>query len=537
MSKPFRQTLLIALPASGLLVSGCGGSDSPETTVAEPPPQPPYEFTNLDSAQSPGLTDIVAPGVYAYRPVTVNQSGGLFPDNGVVLISDSGRVVVADESSAGFTRVEATNGSLVGTDFTYVTDAPENEASLGVPTVDVQQQDFRARPDALTPAPEVLSGTIENEAGQLVESYQVQEGRANAGVALADIADTYRYSRPDGGTTTFQVAADGELTGSDTSGCSWSGSLRLPNEASQIIEASLVAETCGSSVTATGPTRDGNYAALGFYDSAQQTLSLYMLSDDYATRFVAQSDSYVPPVTPDPFEFVSDNNEVEPSVQSRLTPGVFDADIEELGTGGSFDPAVSAVAYLSATGRIFIDHPDFFLFSRIQVNNTDNFGATAALATKPNTTYNAVDEVLRGIPDIEGNIEDSSGDLLYRYSMTPSPEAGATPVTLADIAGMYSQTSSEGLTTTINIDSSGGMSGSDSTGCVFSGNLFLPDASGNALSVIEVDYTASGCGATPNFNANSRDGDYNGVGYYQPDVQTLTFGYANSNIVGLFDSQ
>jgi hypothetical protein len=539
MRKPLSKTLLLALPASGLLLTGCGGSDSPETNVAEPPPAPPFEFTNADFNESESVPDIVTPGVYAYSPVTVGQNGGLFPNNGVVLISDTGRVVVAGEQSAAFARVEAVDGSLVAPDFTYVTDAPDDEAALGQPTVDILDQVFRARPDPLTPPPEVLSGTIEDEAEQLVESFQVQLGQTNAGVSFADIAGTYRFSRPDNGTTTFQIASDGEITGSDTSGCSWVGLLRLPNSGSQLLEASLDAQNCGSSVTATGPTRDGAYAALGFYDATQETVSLYMLSDDYATRFVAQSDSYVPPVVPAPFAFVSENNELEPSVQSRLTPGVFDAQIEELATGGegTFEPAVAADAFLSPTGRIFINHPDFFLFSRIQVNNTDNFGASAALATKPNTTYNAVDEIFRGIPDIEGNIEDNGGDLLYRYSMTPSLVESGTAATMADVAGSYSETGANGITTNILVYNSGNFTGSDSTGCVFSGELFFPDQTGNALNIIEVDYTASGCGATPNLNAGARDGEYNGVGYYQLDLGTLTFGYANTNITGLFESQ
>jgi hypothetical protein len=540
MKKQFRNSLLISLSATTILLSGCGENDSPEITVSDPPPEPPFQFTNADSEITVGLSDIVTPGVYAYQPVTANQGDGLFPSSGVALISNTGRIVFADENSSGFARVRATEGSLLATDFIYVTDAPDGESILGQPTVDIIDQDLRARPDPLTPAPEILSGTIENEAGELVESYQVTEGQANSSVTLVEIANTYRFSRPDNGTTTFQIDTDGSLTGSDSSGCSWSGTLGIPNPNSQLIEASLSASNCGSSTTATGPTRDGSYAALGHYDSVQEALSLYMLSDDYATRFVAQSDTYVsppPPVEPAPFAFVSENNEIEPSVQSRLTPGFFDVQVEQLGTGGSFDAPVSAEAYLSATGRIFVDHPEFHAFARISVNNTNNFAVPMAVAPKPNTSYDQVDETLRGIPDIQGNIEDSGGDLLYRYSMTPSPEAGGTAVNLIDVAGMYSQTSGNGITTNFVITDAGELSGSDTTGCSFDGDLFLPDPSGNALSIIEVDFTASGCGATPNLSSGDRDGDYNGVGYYQPDLETLTFGLVNQNVTGLFVSE
>lgn len=537
MRKPFHKSLLITLSVSGFLLSGCGGSDSPDMTVTEPPTPPPFQFTNSDFSGFASMTDIVEPGVYAYRPLTVNQDGGLFPKDGLVLISDTGRIVFADQESLGFARVQMMNGSLVATDFTYVTDSPAGEGVLGQPTVDIVEQTLRARPDPLTPAPEILSGTVEDEAGQLVESYQVQQGQANEDVSLAEIADTYRFNRPDNGATTFEITSDGAVIGSDTSGCSWSGILFLPSDSSQIMEGELTAENCGSSKTATGPTRDGRYVTLGFYDSTQEIISLYLLSDDYATRFVARSDSYVPPVIPEPFKFVSDNNEIEPSVTSKLTPGVFDVSMKKLDADGKFEAPVTAKAYLSSTGRMFVNHPEFNLFTRIKVNNTNNFSASAALAGEPGYSYDAVDKIFRGVPDIQGSVESREGELLYRYSMTPNPIAGGTVVTLPTIAGMYSETTPNGITTNFVIDDTGELTGSDTTGCFFDGRLLLPDPTDNAKSVVEVAFTAYGCGATPDIKADARNGKFNGVGYYQPDLDSLTFGYANSHTTGLFDSK
>lgn len=86
------------------------------------------------------------------------------------------------------------------------------------------------------------------------------------------------------------------------------------------------------------------------------------------------------------------------------------------------------------------------------------------------------------------------------FAMTMSPMWERT-ASLAAVAGVYTRTTSNGYAMTMTIDALGQMTGSDSTGCVFSGTVTVPDPLHNLYGI---DANVSSCGAL--------DGHYDGMG-------------------------
>lgn len=86
------------------------------------------------------------------------------------------------------------------------------------------------------------------------------------------------------------------------------------------------------------------------------------------------------------------------------------------------------------------------------------------------------------------------------FSMNLSP-MWQRDASLSDIAGTYTRSTSTGYTMTMSIDTHGQMTGSDTSGCVFSGTMTAPDPHHD---LYRMDVTVSSCGEL--------DGAYHGMG-------------------------
>lgn len=104
-------------------------------------------------------------------------------------------------------------------------------------------------------------------------------------------------------------------------------------------------------------------------------------------------------------------------------------------------------------------------------------------------------------------------------------------VTLGDLEGIYLM--SGGISTSVTINSNGEVTdGSDSTGCVISGTITIPNP---AFNIFEVDLTLSNCGEIEGGATSAqRNGEYEGLGAYDPENSELLFSGTNGKVVALF---
>lgn len=98
-------------------------------------------------------------------------------------------------------------------------------------------------------------------------------------------------------------------------------------------------------------------------------------------------------------------------------------------------------------------------------------------------------------------------------------------VTLAELGGTYTMDVTGVSRTSVTISADGTITGSDETGCVFNGNVVIPDTQYN---VYEVSYTAANC---PD---SQRNGQYSGLGAYDPDLAEIEFAGANDELAAFF---
>ena len=98
-------------------------------------------------------------------------------------------------------------------------------------------------------------------------------------------------------------------------------------------------------------------------------------------------------------------------------------------------------------------------------------------------------------------------------------------VTLASLSGTYTMDVPGVTLTSVTIASDGIITGNDETGCVFNGNVAIPDPRYN---VYEVTYSANNC------TDSQRNGDYSGIGAYDPDLGEVQFAGTGNQVASFF---
>lgn len=525
---PNRRLPLYLAIVTATAVSGCGGSsEEAKNLESTTPPVEPRVFLSGDMSLDESLVADNAQGVYGYQPTTVLGDPEVV-GSGVALISTTGRMIVATEDVVAFSRVEhngaSFTGDLVHVDFTK----PDGVSQFSI----FGKRDQESGADPLTN----LVGTIENEDGGLEQTYRLVKQSEPAPIAsIADIATTYRFTDEAGIVTVLTIDDQGGLSGTDTTGCTYSGQVYAPDSESHLIEAAYTASNCGSTTSVTGQQRDGSYNALGYFDAELYTLALFGASEDVVHRFAGE-DINAPEPEPEPEpepdidadQFVSSDFTVESSVVARLSVGVFgyeDLPIEV--TGGS-EPLETGKAFVSSTGRVFAATPKRRFFSRGVVNETNTFIDDVTQTQVSIDTQIDPVSVIRmipgddsGTPVLFGSLEDAEGNLRVRYKLSPDETASLPDGGLLEfsaLSGTYVETAAGGINTEFTIDSEGALTGSDTTGCVFLGQAHIPDP---AINLIEARFDAANCGASPEASAAERNQTFNAIGTVSSGTLTL----------------
>ncbi|ROT93634.1 hypothetical protein EB809_20200 [Marinobacter sp. R17] len=238
---------------AAVLLAACGGGGGDSSSEGP------------TSAKANSSADL-PPG--AYYTVINYDSGG--SDEAVTFLSSSGKFVTAVDSpdiTIGTLKFGSDNSITgTGTDVFYTTSW---ETSSGSVSGSIQAKG-NATLTATAPGYE-STVTLERE-----------DDYSDRGVTLAEVSDTYSMTAS-GSTTTITIAADGSLTGSDTSGCVYNGQLTIPDTDYNVFEVSFKASNCGGS---DGELRNGQYSGLGAYDPEKDEVQFLGSDGEVAAAFL-----------------------------------------------------------------------------------------------------------------------------------------------------------------------------------------------------------------------------------------------------------
>lgn len=170
------------------------------------------------------------------------------------------------------------------------------------------------------------------------------------------------------------------------------------------------------------------------------------------------------------------------------------------------------------------DEPEFVVHGNVCCD------ATAEEEIEGNRYLNTRDEEA----EIEVALSDGrlAGELGFRdrdYEFSLAPLAAYNePLTLQDLAGVYTRTDASGLipqTMTMTIDPDGRLTGSQSNGCILNGTVSVPDSTRNMVS-LEIEL--SECGG---FGSSRRwNGSYRGLGVLLRDAISPSDGVTREDI-------
>lgn len=543
--------LALCLP---LALFGCGSDEAPTVKINPDDPSPiqpepePEEvlFTTGTYDIEPTIGTEIPSGLYR-----LNKTGQKTPDEecsapehpdepeincedmdlgntGIALVSSTGRLVLALEDRTAFARIQLDernrfNSRLQDTE----------AAELGAPRTITGGRDRLSRPDEVR-----ISGAVtDKETLSLIETITLDKQLNNHGeLDMVELAGTYRQANPEGPSAEYTITNGGVLTGTDTTGCEFTGTVATPNVGERIFEAQFEAKGCGPTETTLGQQRDGEYRALGRLIKTTHTLSLFAENDVVATRFSGVDvDAPVepePPVDPGPPKFVSDTKATDPMVMATLNPGAFgylNIPVEEFEDPDDEPKLEMGGLLISPTGRIAGATDRRVFVTKVNVTDVDTFRSelaqedTSSLPDAEDDTpspsdateiFGTPNESLSGEFEVIGSLLDDSGALANRYLAVRNDAVSGSGVAdegLIELTGTYRETQDVGLIhTTITIAEDGTLTGSDNTGCVFNGEAFIPEP---GINIFEFKYSAQNCTATRFKTGDERNGDYNSVGH------------------------
>lgn len=224
----------VILVVSTLLTAACGGGDSGGST--SPPKPTPIATT---------------PGIYSgsFTSSTSGTGGDLV---GIVTADGQARFFSTTNGGQYFGSVPTTGTTVTGT----VTGIAPGGTTW---------------PDLTLSAPFTLTVTAKAQSsltgsysgggdqGTFSFTYQPIYERPSS---LAIVAGVYTGT-PNGDTTTVAIDANGVVTGSDSYGCVYNGSVTVPNSAANYYDVSVTATTCGPN--------DGTFTGLATLGDASAT--------------------------------------------------------------------------------------------------------------------------------------------------------------------------------------------------------------------------------------------------------------------------
>jgi hypothetical protein len=169
------------------------------------------------------------------------------------------------------------------------------------------------------------------------------------------------------------------------------------------------------------------------------------------------------------------------------------------------------VAFIDRSGDVHImslstaDEPEFVLHGNLCCDSQaeKRIGAHRYLNTRDEEA-----EIEASLSDgkLEGKFEFRDRDYEFSFS---SLAPYSQPLTLADLAGVYTRTTTGVLTETLTltIDANGSIAGSHSNGCLFNGQATIPDSARN---MAQLEMQLTNCGSLT--SSRRWNGDYQGLG-------------------------
>ncbi|WP_416397148.1 hypothetical protein [Allohahella sp. A8] len=215
------------------------------------------------------------------------------------------------------------------------------------------------------------------------------------------------------------------------------------------------------------------------------------------------------------------------AVATTVKPGAFVTEIQY--ESGEFDEALTL---LSPSGK-FVS----------LVSDTD--GTFGTLTFRSNNTFYGsgtdvfLDETWQTVGgSLEGKV--INAETLTATATGPGSTSSITLVrdnvysdlgiSLQAISGTYLMVDT--VTTTITIDTNGAVTGQDDSGCTFNGTVSIPDPSYN---IFEAVFSAANCGDIDGGASGAlKDGSYEVLGAYDPDLLELELAGTDGDVVALF---
>lgn len=223
----------------------------------------------------------------------------------------------------------------------------------------------------------------------------------------------------------------------------------------------------------------------------------------------------------------SDDGNNPVTVATTVKPGAYLTTIKY--ASGGVDEAAT---FLSSSGKFvsLISEVDG-TFGTLTFRSDDTFSGTLT-----DVFFDGTWQSLSG--SVEGNVigsEELTGTatasgLSSDITLTRVNAYSDLGVTMQDLSGNYVMTDT--VSTAVTVTSDGALTGQDDTGCTFNGNVSIPDTTYN---IFEVVLSVANCGDIAGGASGAlRDGDYQGIGAYDPDLKELEFAGTDGDVVAVF---
>lgn len=207
----------------------------------------------------------------------------------------------------------------------------------------------------------------------------------------------------------------------------------------------------------------------------------------------------------------------------ELTPGAYATDI-----AFSDGSSVSAATLLSPTGEfvVLVDLDDITV-GTLEFGSGGSISGSGTDYVFDGSTWQTQSGTISGeaVSASKATITATAPGYESTSTLERDAQYSDLGVTLSDLSGTYMMDEPGVFTTTVTIADDGTITGSDETGCAFNGNVVIPDAQYN---VYEVTYSAANCADS------QRNGDYSGLGAYDPSLAEIQFAGAGSQVASFF---
>lgn len=218
----------------------------------------------------------------------------------------------------------------------------------------------------------------------------------------------------------------------------------------------------------------------------------------------------------------SSSTETPPETSIELSAGGYYTEI-----AFSDGSTVDAITLLSSSGK-FVTVVDF---TDITVGNL-SFGSTNQITGSGTDviydgTWQTIDGTITGTAHTASSatIKATAPGYESTVTLTRDDAYSNLGVSLDQLSGTYIMSSPEVYTTSVTVASDGTVTGNDETGCVFNGQVTIPNGTFN---VYEVSYTASNCADT------QRNGQFFGLGAYDPSLGEIEFAGSDGEVSAVF---